>query len=98
MNAQVRRPKVEEFIRLASNPTHYWGMADSDIVALCDYILHLERGATAASRRVVHCGAKYYVDDGHGDIGTKCPYRNPDCPSCHQESDNELASTPGRLK
>ena len=38
----MRRPEVEEFRRLASQPAHAWGMADLDVVHLCDYILHIE--------------------------------------------------------
>lgn len=38
----MKRPAVEEFKRLTSLPTSVWGMADSDVVDLCDWILHLE--------------------------------------------------------
>jgi len=38
----MKRPEVEEFKRLTSVPASAWGMADSDVVELCDYILYLE--------------------------------------------------------
>lgn len=38
----MKRPAVEEFKRLTSKPASQWGMADSDVIELCDYILHLE--------------------------------------------------------
>ncbi len=39
----MKRPKVEEFKRLCGIDTPYWGMADADVIELCDYILYLER-------------------------------------------------------
>lgn len=38
----MKRPEVEEFKRLTDFPASTWGMADSDVVELCDYILQLE--------------------------------------------------------
>lgn len=38
----MKRPAVEEFKRLSVPENGPWGMADSDTVDLCDWILHLE--------------------------------------------------------
>ena len=38
----MKRPAVEDFIRLTSKPAAQWGMADSDVLDLCNYILELE--------------------------------------------------------
>lgn len=46
----MKRPEVEEFKRLTSHPAHAWGMADLDVVHLCDWILHLE-AQNASMRR-----------------------------------------------
>lgn len=40
--ALAKRPAVEEFIRLVNTPASQWGMADSDALDLCNYILRLE--------------------------------------------------------
>lgn len=47
VEAMAKRPAVEEFIRLTSSPASHWGMADSDVVDLCNYILHLEAALAA---------------------------------------------------
>ncbi len=38
----MNRPEIEEFKRLCGIETPFWGMADSDVIELCDYILQLE--------------------------------------------------------
>ena len=43
----VARPAVEDFMRLCSPANPFWGMADSDVLDLCNYILHLEANARA---------------------------------------------------
>lgn len=45
ITGKIKRPEVEEFIRLTSKPARAWGMADSDVVDLCNYILALEKQA-----------------------------------------------------
>lgn len=39
----MERPAIEEFRRLC-NSEEPWGMADCDVVALCDYATRLEKG------------------------------------------------------
>lgn len=46
------RPEVEEFIRLCGAPPNEWGMADSDAIALCNYILTLEKRLFARRKDV----------------------------------------------
>ncbi len=41
----MERPAVEELRRLCADQSSPWGMADSDVVELCDYILELEADA-----------------------------------------------------
>lgn len=38
----MKRPAIEEFKRLCSPNNPSWGMADADVIDLCDYIVHLE--------------------------------------------------------
>lgn len=64
--AAVKRPAVEEFKRLASLPASAWGMADSDVVHLCDYILHLE-AQNASMRRTF--GSDPIFNEKQAEIG-----------------------------
>lgn len=62
----MRRPEVEEFKRLTSKPMHAWGMADLDVVHLCDYILHLE-AQNASMRRTF--GSDPIFNEKEAEIG-----------------------------
>ena len=46
----MKRPEVEEFKRLVSIPDLMWGMADCDVLELCDYILYLEDAMRSIQR------------------------------------------------
>lgn len=46
----MKRPAVEDFIALTSKPASQWGMADSDVLDLCNYILTLEAEAAETRR------------------------------------------------
>lgn len=43
----MERPDVEDFKRLCADQSSPWGMADSDVLDLCNYILELEGVAKA---------------------------------------------------
>jgi hypothetical protein len=51
----MKRPAVEEFKRLTTQPASAWGMADSDVGELCDYILHLETAAAEQHDQLRDC-------------------------------------------
>lgn len=64
----MKRPTVEEFKRLTSQPASAWGMADSDVVELCDYILHLE---ATLQKSCPHYGRTHHAGGWH-------------CPRCNE--------------
>lgn len=63
----MKRPAVEEFKKLSVPENGPWGMADSDTVDLCDWILMLEARADKAKQLIEDIAPQSAIGALNGD-------------------------------